>query len=86
LTVCLHFNLAQKETYKVADFRSPELKTKYVEAEGRNGKCKQAYFNYQAAKTLTERRQAAEILDSIRYSFFKQWTATNQSTGPKRVA
>lgn len=69
----LHFNLAQGESSKVAQFQSIEEKKDYVAAETKNLKCQELYFKYQAARTLEERRQIATEIDTTRWLFFLNW-------------
>ena len=81
----LHFNLARTETYKVAKFQNIEQKNKYVEAEMHNLKCKDAYFNFCAAKSPEERTRLASIVDATRYTFFTKFTRKRQEN-PLEVA
>lgn len=70
----LHFNLARKETYRVAKFRNYQDLKCYVDAECADSKCKRIFFQYAACKTLSERKQVAERLDAVRYAFYKKYT------------
>lgn len=70
----LHFNLARKESYRVAKFRNYQELKRYVDAECADSKCKRVFTQYAACKTLSERKQVAERLDAVRYAFYKKYT------------
>ena len=65
----------QNSTYKVLEFDSAEQKANYVEAENKDSKCIEAYFQYQAARTPTQRLEARKHLLRVRYAFYKKWMA-----------
>lgn len=73
---CLHFNLAQNSTYKIATFKDLATKNQYVDAEFHDPKCIQAYYNYQAA-TRENRKYWAQKLDQIRFAFYEKWKKQN---------
>lgn len=73
MKIGLSFSLAQNETNKVAEFPSVELKNAYVEAEYKDLTCQKAYFNFQAAREISERKRLAVIVDDTRYAFFLKW-------------
>jgi hypothetical protein len=74
--ICLHFNLARNDIYKVAKFKDPSTKSRYVDAEFRDTKCKHAYENYQKA-AYEDREKYALELDHIRFAFYERWKKKN---------
>lgn len=86
MTIELHFNLARTETYKVARFQTPEQKSKYVDAEAFDLKCKDVYFAFCAARSPEERARLATIVDATRYNFYLKYSKKNRLNAPLEVA
>lgn len=59
----------------VVQFPNVEAKDAYVAAESKNIKCQKAYFVYQSAVTLDERKRLSQVMYSVRHNFYKNWTA-----------
>lgn len=68
----LAFNLQRTGEHKVAKFFSASQVKAYVDAECADLLCKQAWYEYQACKTLDQRKAAAKKLDAVRWSFYKK--------------
>lgn len=73
MALVLAFNSSRAAAFKVAEFSSITDKQRYVEAEFSNIACKDAWFRFQAAKTVADRRVAGTELDVVRWQFYKQW-------------
>ena len=86
MTIEVHFNLARTETYKAAKFQTPEQKSKYVDAEAFDLKCKDAYFALCAARSPEERVRLAAIVDAVRYNFYLKYSKKTRPNAPLEVA
>jgi hypothetical protein len=71
--IALAFNCAKSSVYKSAEFDDPDQKRDYVDAEMADLACQDAYFDYQKAKTLAARLDAARVLDGVRWAHYKRW-------------
>jgi hypothetical protein len=65
------------EVPTVVEFPNNEAKDAYVLAEAKNIKCQKAYFEYQACKNNDDRKKLSSKMYSVRYNFYKNWTAKN---------
>lgn len=77
MKIGLSFCLAQDETSKVAEFPSVKLKEAYVSAEFSDLRCQKVFLDYQAARTIPERKRLASIVDDTRYAFYTRWAKKN---------
>lgn len=59
------------------DFQTIELKDAYVSAELKNITCQNAYFDYQKARSLEDRKRTSTLMWSARYNFYKNWASKN---------
>lgn len=74
----LSFRIGSNDSVaKIAEFPTYELFRAYIEAETKDLKCQDAYFEYQAAKLSRKRRELAKALNLTRELFFDQWAKKN---------
>lgn len=66
--------MQRAEEHKIAHFENPEEKTRYVDAESQDFKCRELWYQYHAARTLEERKEIAVVLDNTRWNFYKRWS------------
>lgn len=66
-------------------FPTSELRDDYIKAELKNIDCQRAYYDYQAERTIEDRKRSASKLGHTRYNFYKGWASKNHlSDTPSR--
>lgn len=78
MVATLKFSLAHDSTYREAQFRKPEYKDEYVEAEFSDLRTQDAYHAFQAA-SIKQRKDYARKLDAARYAFFIKWSKQKEN-------
>ena len=71
----LDFNIAKNPAFKVASFNSPAEQQSYIDAETKDEVCSNAYYEFQSARNIEQRRKAANKLDRTRWNFYKEYTS-----------